>query len=128
MKVRTQYNWIAEKRQKSHIQGPSKTIQGQSYTIPELIQRYSNGLLSDQKEPLYMDLDHNDPDLQQMAKADMVDKQQTAYEQQAIKIDLEAKIKASNEVKQKQEAEIKNAKEEPLEALKTPSSESQPPI
>lgn len=36
---------------------PSQTVQGDSYTIAEMFERYSNGIIPNQTPPVYMDVD-----------------------------------------------------------------------
>lgn len=55
---------------------PSVTIQGESYTIPELLRKFSNGqTVAVSRQPVYQSTDDFDaPDLVEVMNSDLVDR------------------------------------------------------
>lgn len=52
---RTKYTFVLGKKDIEAPKGASKTVQDDSYTIAQIIERYHNGINPIQNEPMYMD-------------------------------------------------------------------------
>lgn len=81
MKVVTQMTYKPiEGRYKFTKEDEALTVPGQAYGIPELLQRHSQGILTDVgigKDPIYLDTDdHDDEDMEKLSTADMVDQEE----------------------------------------------------
>lgn len=110
MEFRTQFNYTPEAGEE--VQGVTMTIQGEAYSIQELILKMHLGQMpAVSKTPIYADADSfDDSDFNQVGQMDIVDRQELSNEM-SMKVKENQKI--IKDFKQRQETEMieKKAKE-----------------
>lgn len=76
-KFRTKYPRQANDHQGSNTYGVSKTIPNETYTIRELLNKHTSGLMPEVgNEPIWQEeASHDSPDLQKLHRLDIVEKQ-----------------------------------------------------
>lgn len=107
MKYQFQNKYSFVHQPKETPQNPSMTVVGQSYTIRELYDRFTNGIDDNQKtDPIFVpDSTHESPDFFRLSKLDLVEQDQIRakhqFELDQLKEKVDSLISEANKQKQK---------------------------
>jgi len=121
---RTKHNWELSIDDKEINLSPSKTIQGESYTIQELLKKHASGNMPDiERNGVYQDDENIDSmDMEKYQRLDLADRQRIASQNAESIIQKEQAIKAKHAKKATSENEVKaKAKEQAKQKEPVPS-------
>lgn len=112
-KFRTKYPRRGDDHQGSNTYGVSKTIPNETYTIRELLNKHTSGIMPDvQRNPIYSEnASHDDLDLQKANRLDIVEKQQLQTQQLDIITQLDEILTKSKLERDKKIEQQKLAKQ-----------------
>lgn len=96
---RNQFNYNHSSVRGERITQPTKTIQGEAYTIQELYRKFATGQIPPiHREGDYMDdVTFDDPDIRKVTDMDMVERQQYANDISATITKLKDDVKKSRQ-------------------------------
>jgi len=116
-RIRTPYKYRNYKRDKETPDSVSMTVPGESTPIREMLRRHAGGIIDISKERHGYygeeEPDHDDPDMEKIARSDIFDQQNAIEKTVEMEIDkaIEAK-KSSKKEKQNEEATTDEVHEE----------------
>ena len=123
--IRTRGNFVLHSDDVEHSKGQSLTIQGESFSIQDLIKKYAGGIHPEVQRKEYFDDDvtHDDYDMEELRNADLVDQQEVLKKQSdKQKLFKEQEEKALKE-RQEYEAKVKAESAGELAKLKAETEE-----
>lgn len=127
MKKVNKYKFKLQPKHKETPKGVSKTIQGETYSIRDLLEKHTKGILPPAivREPIWSeDADHDSVDYESIQRMDRTIKDELKAQVRENSRKLEKDIETQKEIKAKQKAEAKAKVQKDENAVKVESNDS----